>query len=80
MKLFIFALFLMYVILGLIWFVADNGMEDAINKTPDTTRLSRAMSMAIFVLTWPYWLYLNLRLIFAQYRAMNDIMTRFKGD
>lgn len=80
MKLFIFTLFLMYVILGLIWYISDTSMDAAVHDTPGTTRGSRIMSRAIFVLTWPYWLYVNLRLCYAQYKAMNEIMNHRKGD
>jgi hypothetical protein len=67
---------LVYLILGGIWYVADESMHRAIHHTPGTTKWSRRMSVVLFVVSWPYWVYIYLRLAYIQYKTMQLIMDR----
>lgn len=68
-----------YVMLGLIWYIADTNIQVAVHETPDTTAWTRCASSMLFVISWPYWVYLQLRLTYSQYKAMNELVKRWKG-
>ncbi len=70
---------LLYLTLGLLWFVNDRGAHEAL-ATHGTTLFTRVFSTIAFIVTWPYWVYLKIRTIHMRYMALRAIWKPAWGD
>lgn len=80
MKIYILIAVLFYLAIGKLWFAQDQGAHDALMYTPGTTKWSRRMSIFLFIIAWPYFVYLNVKLAYLQYSTMKAIMAKTKGN
>jgi hypothetical protein len=61
-----------YFVVGLLWFINDRSAHIALKETRARWLVKR-LSVILFIILWPYWLYLHIQLKRAERQALKSL-------